>query len=61
MKPVPVEPTEEQITAGLRAWFGPDGPFFTALKSQQRGFMASAYRAMIDAAPVPQPLNEEPR
>ncbi len=47
---VPREPTEEMTTAGLRAWFGDDGPFFTAAKSLQRRFMADAIRAALAKA-----------
>ena len=45
--------TDEMITAGLRAWFGEDGPFFTALKSKQRDYMRQALVAALNAAPAP--------
>lgn len=47
------EPTAEMIEAGFKAWFGEDSPFFPSLGSDQRKHMASAFRAMLDASPLP--------
>ncbi len=44
--------TDDMITAGLRAWFGEDGPFFSSLKSQQRDYMRQALEAALRAAPA---------
>jgi hypothetical protein len=44
--------TEEMVTAGLRAWFGEDGPFFTAAKSIQRDYMRQALVAALSAPPA---------
>jgi hypothetical protein len=41
--------TEAMITAALRAWFGPDGPFFTAATSPQRFWMRKALEAALQA------------
>jgi hypothetical protein len=47
------EITEAMITAGLRAWFGPDGAFFTAATSPQRFWMRKALEAALHQAPTP--------